>query len=98
MSYDKSLAHIEQIKTITPIVGADNIEMVSVLDWNIVAKKGEFKINDLALFIEVDSIVPDGVPDEKKDELKTLYDELSIADESEKYSIQLKIDNIVQLS
>ena len=91
MAYDKSLAHIEQIKTITPIVGADNIEMVSVLDWNIVAKKGEFKINDLALFIEVDSIVPDGVPDEKKDELKTLYDELSIAEKDKRLDIETKL-------
>ena len=94
MAYDKSLAHIEQIKTITPIVGADNIEMVSVLDWNIVAKKGEFKINDLALFIEVDSIVPDGVPDEKKDELKTLYDELSIAEKDKRLDIETKEKNL----
>ena len=98
MSYDKSLAHIEKVKKITPITGADNIEMVSVLDWNIVAKKGEFKVNDLALFIEIDSIVPDGIPLDKKEELLALYDELSIAEEFEKPVIQLKIDDIIKLS
>ena len=98
MAYDKSLAHIEKVKKITPITGADNIEMVSVLDWNIVAKKGEFKANDLALFIEIDSIVPDGIPLDKKEELLALYDELSIAEEFEKPVIQLKIDDIIKLS
>ncbi len=98
MAYDKPMAHIEKVKLIEPIIGADNIEMVSVLDWHVVAKKGEFKIGDLALFIEVDSIVPDGIPDEKKEELKALYDELSISEEDKKVDIQSKINAIVALS
>ena len=38
--YGKSLAHVERIKEVHSIEGADNIERVTVLDWNLVAKKG----------------------------------------------------------
>lgn len=62
--YGKSLAHIEQIKEVHPIEGADNIERVTVLDWNLVAKKGEFTPGELALYVEIGSILPDGL-DEK---------------------------------
>lgn len=55
---DRALAHIELIHDIQPIIGADNIEMVHVLGWGCIAKKGEFQEGDKAVYIEIDSRVP----------------------------------------
>ena len=54
---ERSLVHIEVIKAINPIIGADKIEVATVLGWNVVVKKGEFKVGDKALYFEIDSIV-----------------------------------------
>lgn len=55
----RKLAHIEIITDINPISGADKIEVATVLGWKCVVKKGEFKIGDKIVYIEVDSIVPE---------------------------------------
>jgi len=75
--YGKSLAHIEKIKSVHPIEGADNIERVTVLDWNLVAKKGEFQVGDLALYVEIGSILPDGLGDIDRTCVKQLESVLS---------------------
>ena len=54
----RALAHIQKVHDIRPIAGADNIELVHVLGWTLIAKKGEFKEDDLAVYIEIDSKVP----------------------------------------
>lgn len=59
MSKQRALAHIEKIAWIKPIEGADNIELVGVLGWQCIAKKGEFQVNDLCVYIEIDSKVPE---------------------------------------
>jgi hypothetical protein len=55
----RKLAHIEKVIEIREIPKADRIEMVKVLGWECVAKKGEFKLGDLVVYIEIDSLVPD---------------------------------------
>lgn len=55
----RSLAHIERIIEILPIEGADNIELIKVLGWQCVAKKGEVKVGDLVVYHEIDTITPD---------------------------------------
>ena len=55
----RKLAHIERIDALEPIEGADRIEKAEILGWNCVVKKGEFKVGDLCIYIEVDSILPD---------------------------------------
>lgn len=57
MSREK-IAHIEEICSVTSIAGADNIETVGVLGWKCVAKKGEFKVGDKCVYIEIDSVCP----------------------------------------
>lgn len=37
----RSLIHIEKVNFIEPIEGADHIELVTVLGWKCVVKKGE---------------------------------------------------------
>lgn len=54
----RSLAHVEKIVSINPIPSADNIESAYVLGWQLIIKKGEFKVGDLCVYIEIDSIVP----------------------------------------
>lgn len=54
----RKLASIQVIKDIRPIQNADAIEVVTVLGWNVVAKKGEFSIGDLAVYFEIDSFLP----------------------------------------
>jgi hypothetical protein len=55
----RKLASIQKIVDIRPIEKADAIEVVQVLGWECVVKKSEgFKIGDLVIYIEIDSIVP----------------------------------------
>ena len=55
----RKLAHIEKITNLGSIVGADRIEVATVLGWQCVVKKGEFKIGDIVIYIEIDSVMPD---------------------------------------
>lgn len=58
--FGKPLAYIVKIKNIREIPGADKIELATVLDYTVVVKKNEYKPGDLGLYIEVDSVLPDG--------------------------------------
>lgn len=55
----RKLASIQKIKAIKPIEGADRIEIVQVLNWDCVAQKGEYKVGDLVIYFEIDSLLPD---------------------------------------
>lgn len=55
---ERALAHIEKIAWIKPIDGADNIELIGVLGWVLIAKIDEFKVGDKAVFVEIDSKCP----------------------------------------
>jgi len=55
----RKLASIQQILSVDPIEGADRIEMVKVVGWQCVAKKGEFQPGDKCIYFEIDSILPD---------------------------------------
>ena len=56
---ERALAHVEKIEWIRPIEGADNIELIGVLGWVCIAKIGEFKVGDTAVYIEIDSKCPE---------------------------------------
>lgn len=58
MTKERALAHIEEIAWIKPIEGADNIELIGVLGWVLIAKIDEFKVGDKAVFVEIDSKCP----------------------------------------
>jgi RNA ligase len=55
----RSLAYIETIKSLTPIPGADKIEKAEVLDWEVVVQVGQFKVGDMVIYCEIDSILPE---------------------------------------
>ena len=56
---DRKLAHVEIIEEIFSIPNADKIEMVKVLGWECVVKKGEFKVGEKIVYVEVDSVMPE---------------------------------------
>lgn len=55
----RALAYIVTIDSITPIEGADNIELAHIGGWNVITKKEEFKAGDLGVFFEIDSKLPE---------------------------------------
>jgi RNA ligase (TIGR02306 family) len=52
------LASIQEVVEVAPIPGADLIERVRVLGWDVVCKKGEFFPGSLCVYIEIDSLLP----------------------------------------
>lgn len=54
----RALAYITEVTGISPIEGANNIELAGVLGWKVIVKKGEFNIGDKAIYFEIDSKVP----------------------------------------
>jgi RNA ligase (TIGR02306 family) len=59
MNTVRKLASIKPITYIKPIEGADAIEC-AIVDggWPVVVKKGEYKVGDIAIYLEIDSWVP----------------------------------------
>ena len=58
MNEDRKLATIRRISELKPIKDADLIEVAVIDGWQVVVKKGEFKVNDLCIYLEIDSWVP----------------------------------------
>src|SRR3972149_4988613 len=58
----RKLASIQQIKEIKPIEGADRIEKIRINDWWCVSEKGNFNVGDLAVYFEIDALLPSSNP------------------------------------
>lgn len=54
----RKLASIRKIAAIRPIPGADAIECATIDGWEVVVKKGEFKEDEMVIYLEIDSWVP----------------------------------------
>jgi RNA ligase (TIGR02306 family) len=54
----RKLASIQAIKDVNPIPGADNIERITINGWDCVAKKDQFKPEELCIYFEIDSFLP----------------------------------------
>jgi hypothetical protein len=54
-----NLASVQRVVKISPIEGADAIETATVLGWEVVIKKGEYKVGDLCCYIQIDTVVPE---------------------------------------
>lgn len=55
---ERKLAYVRRIDDIVAIPDADAIECAVVGGWNVVVKKGEFKVGDLAVYLEIDAFLP----------------------------------------
>lgn len=71
----RELAYIVAIDEIRPIKDYDRVEHARVGGWWVIVKKDQFKVGDPAIYIEVDSKVPEEEPfmflDKKKFKVKT---------------------------
>lgn len=95
----RKLATIAKILNIVPIEGADNIEIAYIRGWHVVVKKGEFKPGNFCIYVEVDSVLPDGLNLEKAQEWKILQKSLSKASsDSEKEKIKIQMEEISKLN
>ncbi|KAI1339624.1 RNA ligase, DRB0094 family [Xylariaceae sp. FL0016] len=54
----RQLVTVRTISSVSPIEGADRIEIVAIDGWNCIVPVGEFKAGDQAVFFEIDSFLP----------------------------------------
>lgn len=78
--FGKPLAYIVKIKDIREIPGADRIELATVMDYTVVVKKGEYQPGDLAMYVEIDSLLPDGLTDELRAKYTAIKEGRELAD------------------
>lgn len=55
-------ANIVRIKEILPHTNADTLEIIPIGEYQVVSKKGQFAVGDLAVYIQPDSVVPQTEP------------------------------------
>jgi RNA ligase (TIGR02306 family) len=53
------IATIERITEINKHPNADALELVKINGWQVCVKKNEFKVNDICIYITVDSVLED---------------------------------------
>lgn len=58
----RELAYVVTIDEIIPIEGADRVETALVGGWRVMVRKDQFKKGDLAIYLEIDSKVPETEP------------------------------------
>lgn len=91
----RKLVSIQKIKAVEAIPEATSIELVRVLGWKCVAKKGEFKAGDLCVYFEVDSFLP--ITDKRYEFLKkTSYRNNEIMGEGYKVRTQKFMGHLSQ--
>jgi RNA ligase (TIGR02306 family) len=54
---DRILAQVVTVDSLSPITGADKIELARILGWQCVVKKGDFAPLDLAIYFSIDSVL-----------------------------------------
>lgn len=57
----RRLATVRRISEIRPIPNADAIEVAVVDGWEVVVKKGQFVVGQLALYCEIDAFIPNSL-------------------------------------
>lgn len=75
----RALVRVVKVESITPIKKADFLEIAHVGGWQCVVKKGEFAAGQVAMYAEIDSLLPTSQPSwaflvERKELLKTFDD------------------------
>lgn len=55
---ERKLASIQRIVEIRDLENSDSLSVAKVLGWEVVTKRGQFNVNDLVCYFEVDSVLP----------------------------------------
>lgn len=58
MTTDRKLASVEQITAVEPVENSDNLDVVSILGWKVVTRRGEFSVGDFVVYFYIDSFLP----------------------------------------
>jgi hypothetical protein len=58
----RELCYIVKIDSVEPISGKDRVECAKVGGWSVMVQKDQFKANDLGIYFEIDSKVPNDEP------------------------------------
>ena len=58
----RKLASIQKIIDIQPIKGKDRIVLATIEGWHVIVSKDEFKVGDLCVYIEIDSVLDPNNP------------------------------------
>ncbi|AAQ81527.1 hypothetical protein 44RRORF209c [Aeromonas phage 44RR2.8t] len=59
---ERQLASMRKIADLQPIPGADAIEVATIDGWEVVVKKGEFRVGSDCVYFEIDSLLPTDHP------------------------------------
>lgn len=84
MDNSNKLAYIVNVDNLVPIPGRDFIELAIIKGWKCIVKKGEFSVNDKAVYISINSI-----PDFDDNNFKFLQEKKI------KYIKTLKINKVI---
>lgn len=92
--------YVVKIGEISPIEKADKIELAKVMDYSVIVKKGEYVPGDLALYVEVDSLLPNGLEGEQNARANELTSELKkLEPSSQEYAnTQAELNSLVEQS
>jgi RNA ligase (TIGR02306 family) len=58
MNYERKMAEIVRVKDVIPHPNADLLDIANVGGWNVVIKKGDFSVGDMAIYLSIDAWVP----------------------------------------
>jgi RNA ligase (TIGR02306 family) len=54
---------VATIEKLTPHTNADSLELAQILGWQMVVRKGEYKINDKVTYFPIDTVLPQDLSD-----------------------------------
>lgn len=57
----RKMARVETIQSISPIQGADKIELLKVGGWQVVTQKGLYSAGDKVIYCEIDAFIPESI-------------------------------------
>ena len=55
----RSLASVQEITEVRPIEGKDKIVLATVLGWQVIVTKEDFKVGTKCIYVEIDSVLPE---------------------------------------
>ena len=59
----RKLASVQEIASISPLGTSNELEIAKILGWQVVIRKGEFKVGEKILYFEIDSKLPEWFSD-----------------------------------
>ena len=109
MENQNSVVYVGKIGSLSEILGADNIELVTVGGWNAITKKGEYKVDDLVVVATTDAVIPQKLSDDlgvtnylrkgqrvRTVKLRGVYSECLIMSLSQVFKSNMSVDGFVE--